>query len=347
MRKATMGITVQGIGVVGGFGTGVEALARALATGESRPGLLAVPMAEGCLELTAFRADTSRLEDFIPRRSLRRVDRYAQLGLLGAHLALADAGLLEENRAGMGLVLASGFGATATTLALIDSIIADSDVCASPTHFANSLHNAAAANISMALGATGPNLTVSQLHASVPSALLTARQWLAEGRVHRLLFGAVDELSDLTGYTWFRRRGLPRGPMRPLETDEETAIPGEGAAFFVLSGADDAPKHYCSLEPVLTGRGFRPEQLAKRGGRLLLNVDGRREYGSGYAALASQPGVLCHTPLYGSSPVSAAFDVAAAALEMGQEGAEPSLERISCISLTEDDGFGLVVLGRA
>ena len=38
----------------------------------------------------------------------------------------------------------------------------------------------------------------------MPCALLTARQWLLDGRVERVLFGALDELSDLTGYLWYR-----------------------------------------------------------------------------------------------------------------------------------------------
>ena len=71
-------------------------------------------------------------------------------------------------------------------------------------YFANSVHNSLATNISLLLGATGPNSTVSQFHLSVPAALQTAWLWLAEGRVHRVLFGAVDELSELIAYAFYR-----------------------------------------------------------------------------------------------------------------------------------------------
>jgi 3-oxoacyl-[acyl-carrier-protein] synthase II len=169
-------ITVQGIGVVGGFGIGSAALAQALTTGQSPRSILTVPSGTGTMELSTFRADTTLLNDFVPARTLRRMDQFTKMGLLAAHLALADAGLPPAGQDGLGVIIASGFGATTTTYALLDSIINDGDACTSPTHFANSLHNACSANISIGLGATGPNLTVSQFHLSVPSALLSARQ---------------------------------------------------------------------------------------------------------------------------------------------------------------------------
>jgi 3-oxoacyl-[acyl-carrier-protein] synthase II len=288
------------------------------------------------------------------------MDHFTRMGLLGAHLALADAGLGVSGLEGLGVILASGYGATATTYALLDSILQDGDTCASPTHFSSSLHNACAANIAIQLGCTGPNLTVSQFDLSVPSALFTARQWLLDGRVERVLFGALDELSDLIGYTWYRQRGLPRQePMEPLRAHEETAIPGEGAAFLVLSRVAEARPGYCSLEAVATGRGLdRPPSSDL----LVLNADGRKELGPRYAAMAQGSRVACATPLYGSLPASPAFDLVAGALMLrsGRAFTSPGgcdfgadvvvagpLEgsRISCLTLAEEDGYGLVELG--
>lgn len=361
-------ITVQGIGVVGGFGTGIDALAKALATGESPRSILTVPTGTGPVDLTAFRADTTLLKDFVPARTLRRMDHFGKMGLLAAHLALQDAGLAsvggEASLEGLGVIIATGFGATTTTYALLDSIINDGDACTSPTHFANSLHNSCSANIAIGLGATGPNLTVSQFDLSVPSALLSARQWLLDQRVERVLFGAVDELSDLIGYTWFRNRGLTRpDPMCPLRTQAETALPGEGAAFFLLSRVDEAQAGYCTLEGVATGR--RLDRMPSPPELLLLSADGRRERGDRYAALAKGSPISCFTPLYGSLPATPGFDLAAAALLLKGGWVFPTPEaagcdfpaevapagpseasRVSCLALAEDEGYGLVELGK-
>jgi 3-oxoacyl-[acyl-carrier-protein] synthase II len=231
----------------------------------------------------------------------------------------------------MGVVIASGYGATSTTFAFLDSIINDGDICASPTHFANSVHNSAAANISIMLGAKGPSLTVSQFDMSVPSALLSARQWLAEGRVDSVLFGAIDELSDLIGYLWHRQRDTGRsGTISPLATGEESSIPGEGAAFMLLT-RKDANRSYCMIDNVDTGHLFERKLAVPGDALLLLGADGRKELGGRYrAAVPEQSRVACYTPIYGSMPAGAAFDLASAALILQNGRAYPISAAAGC-----------------
>lgn len=362
-----MRIAVKGIGVTGGFGCGVAELGRALAGGGSRPGSITAATAGGEVELPVFRAATERLEEFCPTRSLRRIDHFSRLALLGACLALADGGMLGADHRRTGLIVASGYGATAATVAFLDSIITGGDVCASPTHFANSVHNAPAAHISIMLGVTGPSLTVSQFDMSAPSALLSARQWLAEGRVDHVLFGAVDELSGVLGYL---RRRLPGGPgraaMAPLQTMAETAVMGEGAAFLLLCRDEGNGGGYCAIEEVATGRLSEGEPPLPADALLLLGADGRREFGGRYrAAVPASARIACYTPLYGSMPAGPAFDLAVAALILrggkvfptpggagcdvpGSVAAAGELDarRVSCLTLAGDHEYGLVTLGR-
>jgi 3-oxoacyl-[acyl-carrier-protein] synthase II len=397
-----MPIAVQGVGVVGGFGCGVERFQQALISGSTHPANYPVVHGGAPLELPAFRADTERLKDFVPIRALRRVDRFSRLGMLGAYLALEDAGILSEGRyERLGVIIATGLGPTGITFAFEDTFIQAGDMCASPTYFAHSVHNSVAANISLLLGATGPNCTVTQFHLSVPAALQTAWLWLAEERVDRVLFGAVDELSELIAYAFYRRYGVPPAEgMNPMVTRVDSAVIGEGAAFMLLSRREESREGYCLLDRVDTGRhlrslppwsekivsshpGARP--LTESGGSgvlgqetcgspegsaearqelLVLGADGRRELGAGYASLATGMRLSCFTPHYGSSPAGPAFDLAAAALMLKggvtfptpdrdrcdfsarvSEGGTPlTTNRISCLTLGEDDGFGLIRL---
>jgi 3-oxoacyl-[acyl-carrier-protein] synthase II len=351
-------ISIQGIGVVGGFGCGIQALRAAALEGSCRPGSLDVPTGQGLVSIPAFRADSRPLEELMAPRLLRRVDALSRMGLLAARLALTDAGLAPAAHDGLGVIVASGFGATATTYALLDSMIQDGDPCTSPTHFAGSLHCSATGLIAMTLGATGPNLTVSQFGLSVASALLTARQWLLDGRATRVLFGAMDELSDLTGYDWFRRHDpAVTGPMRPLSGVEASAVPGEGAAFFLLERGESSRPGYCTLESVVTGSGCQPKPAQEL---LILGADGRRD--ADYLAASAGAQVACYTPLYGCMPAGPAFDLAMAALILkeGQVFATPSdpggfrvapagpleAERVSCLALTEAEEFGRIDLQR-
>jgi 3-oxoacyl-[acyl-carrier-protein] synthase II len=319
-----MRIAVKGIGVTGGFGCGVADLVAALETGSVPVGELTVPSAKGPLQIPAYRAQTGRLEEFVAKRALRRIDHYSKMGLLGAYLALADAGLLDSDLSRLGVVVASGYGATSTTFAFLDSIIGDGDICASPTHFANSVHNAAAANISIMVGAKGPSLTVSQFDMSTASALVSARLWLAEGRVDAVLFGAIDEASDLIGYLWQRRREAQRsGPIAPLNTGAESSIIGEGAAFLLLTRDDGTPT-YCTIDTVDAGSLYAGKIPLPEDALLLLGADGRKELGARYRETVPEGSrVACYAPIYGSMPAAAAFDLAVGALILKKGKAYP------------------------
>ncbi|MGE5284242.1 MAG: beta-ketoacyl synthase N-terminal-like domain-containing protein [Actinomycetota bacterium] len=365
--SGTARIVIEGVGVVGGFGCGVHELSRALTGSPRPPGTLALSTGSGPATVPAFRADVSRLEEFIPVRTLRRIDHFSRLGLLGSHLALADAELPEADRHRLGIVIASGYGASGMTYAFLKSFINEGDIGASPTFFSSSVHNSAAAHISIQLGAKGPNLTVSDVHLPVPSALATARIWLAEERVQRVLFGAVDELSELTGYIRYRSRDTsPTASMTPLRTEVESSIPGEGAAFLVLARENASRGGYCTLDASTTGSLPIPGFPFPEHGLLVLGADGIPGSGRRYAEVARNARVACYTPLYGSLPAGPAFDLAAAALILGggevfpspggafrdfpatvPVGGEPvGAGRISCLTLAGDEAYGLTTLGR-
>jgi 3-oxoacyl-[acyl-carrier-protein] synthase II len=323
-----MRIAVQGVGVVGGFGCGVQDFALALARGSTPAGVLQVPTGR---EIPALRADPSPLDRFVPRRNQRRLDFFSRMTALGAHLALEDAGVLAEDHGTLAVVVASGYGATGATMALIDSIIEGGDACTSPIHFAGSLHNTPAAHLSILLGAKGPSLSVSQFQLSAPTALMAARLWLEQGRVERVLFGAVDELSELIGHLWARQGELER-PWGPGPA-------GEGAAFLLLSSHEEAREPYCILEQAVTGQGPAP---ALAPGSLLLLDGGEDPAASGLPAHRL-------APVYGHMPPAPAFDLAAAAILLRQgedgppgfrdaRGAAP--ESIACLTRA-DEGFGL------
>ncbi|UFS69375.1 beta-ketoacyl synthase chain length factor [Geomonas sp. RF6] len=341
-----MRMIVRGIGVAGGFGCGVADLSAALQGGSVVPGEFTVPTGSGPVQIPALRASTARLEEFVAKKALRRIDHYSKLALLGSSLALQDGRMLGQDLSRLGLVIASGYGATTTTFSFLDSVIADGDALASPTHFANSVHNAAAAYITMMLGVKGPSLTVSQFDMSVPSALASARQWLAEGRVDQVLFGAIDEISELVGYLWHRRSQTGAAGR---------TIPGEGAAFFLL-GRDEAEEGgYCAIDDVFIGRSCA-QSVAARDPYFIVR-------GSGEGSFRKSGGIpegRClgeYAGIYGSTPAGAAFDIAIAALMLkegrfvagkGAAGGVEGIEAGHICTVTESGtgGCGVVQMSR-
>jgi 3-oxoacyl-[acyl-carrier-protein] synthase II len=304
-------LAIQGVGVLGGFGCGVAELERRLALGPAAPGELSVPFEGEEIRLPAQLADPTALERFVSKRATRRTDHFSRMALLGAHLALEDAGALECPRGRMGVVIATGYGPTRTTFSFLDTVLDDGDACASPTHFSNSVHNAPGAHVAIQLKATGPSLTVSQFEMSVASALLTAQSWLAEGRVGSVLFGAVDEACAVLGYCWKRYFSSSRSlQIAPFALDRQSAVPGEGAAFFLLDRAREA--RYGHISRVSLGRAGKGTFSS---GPFVLNADGHPACSAPYRGLLSGPAkVAAYTPHFGSLPVGQAFDLAVAAL---------------------------------
>lgn len=312
---------VRGIGVAGGFGTGVAALRGALAGAPSGSAgqNAATGDAAGCRP-----ADTASLADFVDRKALRRMDTISRLSILGASLALRDAGV-ERVDERMGVVLATGYGPSGTTLGFLDSFIESGDACSSPTLFSSSVHNAPAANLSTLLGVTGPNLSISQFEVSASSALLTATLWLAEGRVDRVLVGGVDEYGPVLGYCWRRLFGEPDAAgCHPLETRRQSARPGEGSAFLLLERPAGGTASEVVIETVRMGRVEGASAAAIPADRLLiLGADGHRRCAAAYERLVPRgSAVTTLGHLWGSFPTATAFDAAAAVLLL-QDGRTP------------------------
>ncbi len=361
-----MRLAIQGLGMIGGFGTGVAALRSALQSKTVVTQPLTVDHHDGVNDnFFAYRAATTELERFLPKRELRRIDHFSKMTLLAAHLALEDAGLLDADPSRIGVVVASGYGPLKTTFNFLDSYLDFGYSCSSPTHFSNSVHNAAAAHVSMQLKLTSPSLTVTQFEMSVASALLSARQWLEEGRVERVLFGAVDEYCEVLRYC--RRHffgGGEQGPLRPLDLDAQTAMVGEGAAFMVL-GRDDGSAAYAAIDSVVLGNHpIVPVELPQEA-LMVAGADGHRECGRWYAeTLKNRPAVAC-SPYYGSFPAAAGFDLVVAALMLrderiyaGPQGATMGLDatigdslkakgaQLACLKFGPGGDYGLICLSR-
>ncbi len=310
-----MRMAIQGIGVTGAFGSGVDALRNALQTGS-------IP-AENKTVAEGYRAPIERLTEFVPKRALRRIDHLSRMALLGAYLAIEDADLDSIDRSRMGIVIATGYGTLQTTFKFLDSYLDFGYACSSPTHFSNSVHNSAAAHVSMQMEATAPSLTVTQFEMSVPSALLTAQQWLAEGRVDQVLFGAVDETCDVLHYCRQQLFGdsKPKS-IRPFAFNEQSAIAGEGASFMLLATSHEAAP-YGYIDTVQVGNHtVSPLQLPATD-LLIIGADGHRECGNSYQQLLGKTPAVAYAPLYGSFPTSVGFDLAVAAVSLQDDNVYP------------------------
>ncbi|MEA1924080.1 MAG: beta-ketoacyl synthase chain length factor [Pseudomonadota bacterium] len=305
-------LAIHGIGPVGAFGAGLDELRSAL-KGEKKvePELTEIETDRGIYNLPIFRASTKTLTKFIKGRELRRLDHFSRMALLGACLACENSGqMLSGERTG--LIVASAYGASATTFSFLDSVIEGGDALASPTLFSNSVHNAAAAHIAKHLKITGPNLSLTQGRLSVPMALLTAAQWLAEGRVDTVLCGAVDEYCEVLGYCRqsYHNRKVPatEGNHNFSPRPDRLDGPGEGSLFFRLSRAREIEAAYGYLEKLELNSPKLPSPVP-----FIYSPEACAENSElGFSQFKHRL-PLDLAQICGSFPIALAFDLAAAA----------------------------------
>jgi 3-oxoacyl-[acyl-carrier-protein] synthase II len=206
-------------------------------------------------------------------------------------------------------------------------------------------------------------LTVSQFDQSLASSLLAAQQWLDDGRVDAVLLGVVDEYCSVLGYCWERFFGCCKdAKMQPFDSSRNSAIAGEGAAFFLLQEDSPGWPCYARIDRVDMGHlGGKSLQFCVDQ-PLILSCEGIAATVNYYRQqLTEKTKVACYSPLYGASPVTHAFDLAVGGLALQHGGLFPSAaiggdigesvvttelpcQSLSCLRLGSDGEYGAIHL---
>jgi 3-oxoacyl-[acyl-carrier-protein] synthase II len=306
-------IGIYGMGVIGGFGCGKEALSDAL-HGSLKGELPALQDMKAGRDdettLPSLMADLSPLRQHFKPMKLRRVDRFSQMALLTATECLGETTPLAGDDTA--LLLASGYGAAKATFGFLDT---SRESAPSPTHFANSVHNSATSTIAIFHKLKGPCCSVSQFEMSFASAMASARAWLESGKMKSVMVIAADEYCEVNWNSRLRFFGQPEGELAPHDSARHTAIPGEGAACFLLERCDDrdTPPPYGYLTHASVTRDGKTPQgwQADDNQFAILGLDGHKVCHRFYTPWADMK-QAAYSRLFGSLPTSQALDMAVA-----------------------------------
>ena len=342
----TCRMAIRGIGLAGGFGCGNQAALNALRDGGRPNDVLSFQASKGKIDYPVYLADPEPLKGFISPRKLRRINKYSRLAALAACLALQDAGRdIPCQCSDTAVIVASGYGASSTTFAFLDDIIKEGDRFASPTQFSNSVYSSAASNVTILLQIKGPCLTVTQFEMSTIAALLNAQVWLTEKKVNAVLLGGVDQINQVLLYCYhsFWPSEIPQEIM-PFNYDRQTAIPGEGAAFMVLTRDEGEVPPYGYIDTVSweSRRAGTDDYTVPDDIMLISGFDGHRACGLQYRKLlrSVDPGrIKSFSMIYGSMPCGQIFDLALASL-----AARHKLTPSSCCSIKLDANNNIGVI---
>ncbi|MFC5826900.1 beta-ketoacyl synthase N-terminal-like domain-containing protein [Nonomuraea insulae] len=152
------------------------------------------------------RADVD-VNDFLPAKQRRRMDRLGMFAVIATRLALADAALpiVDGNRERVGVIFGTGIGPMESMERFARPLFEEGPRAANPAVFPNTVYNAAGGQVAMHLGAVGPASTVTTGHAASAGALIYARDLVAGDRADAMVAVGADTLTDTVAEAY---RGL-------------------------------------------------------------------------------------------------------------------------------------------
>ncbi len=242
-------VAVTGWGVVSPWSGGPAAVQAAVNAGQSAVRRLDLRSDGPWPARTAVWIDDFDSRAHFSAAQLNNLDRTSQFALVAARAALAMASPASlPGREACGVHVGTGMGSAHSLEATYRSFFGDGTTRLKPLTVPTGMNNAAAAQLAIETGFTGPNLTYCCACASSAVAIGEAMRRIQHGEVDLMVAGGSESLV-VPGvvYAWEALRTLaetdPLDPARsckPFSKRRSGLVLGEGAAFFVLEAWDSA-----------------------------------------------------------------------------------------------------------
>ena len=241
--RAFRRVVITGVGAVTPIGTTADGLWDGLAARTSAVRTITR------FDPTPFRSHmAAEIPDFRPQDHLdakraKRLDRFSQLAVTSARLALADAQIEPRTEDGdrVGTMMGSALGGVAFAESQVHRYLADGPRGLDPSLALAVFCGAASCNIAIEFGFTGPNATNAMSCASGTIAVGEAFHVVRDGRADVMLAGGAEApLAPLTFAAFSNIRAMstrnddPARASRPFDASRDGFVMGEGAAVLVL-----------------------------------------------------------------------------------------------------------------
>lgn len=256
-------VVITGLGPVTPIGTGAQAFAQAQRAGKS--GVTRTTCYDPQHVASKIAGEVKEdLGEWVDAREARKLDRYVQLALAGAQLAVEDSGLSADEIAGerTGTVIGSGIGGI-KTFEDQSRVMFERDASRlSPMFVPMMIANMATGHVAMKYGATGPSSTVVTACATGTGAIGDAARYIQLGLADLMIAGgseaAVTELA-MGGFANMKalstRNDEPEKASRPFSASRDGFVLGEGAGVVILEEYEHAKKRGATIYAEIVGYG--------------------------------------------------------------------------------------------
>jgi len=194
--------------------------------------------------------------DYINRKDAHHMDRFAQLAVAASRQAMEQSGLKidSNNQDSIGIVIGSGIGGLSTLFHQTKILLERGPSRVSPFLVPMMISDMAAAQVSIALGAKGPNLCVTSACSSGSDAIGAAYELIRQGDAEVMITGGSEAIINPIGISAFNalhalstRNDAPQQASRPFDTERDGFVIGEGAGILILENFNHAQKRGANI----------------------------------------------------------------------------------------------------
>ena len=204
-------------------------------------------------------------EVWIDKKSCKKMDRFIQLGMAAGLDAMADCGLeiTETNAHRVGVHIGAGIGGLTTIEQQTKTLFERGPRRISPFYIPSSIINMISGNLSIALGARGPNLAIVTACATGTHSIGDAARLIEYGDADVMFAGGAESSITPTAMAGFgnartlsSRNDDPEAASRPWDKGRDGFVMGEGAAVLVLEELEHARNRGAEIYAELAGFGL-------------------------------------------------------------------------------------------
>lgn len=257
-------IVVTGIGVISPIGIGKDKFFQSLKEGKC-----------GIDYITRF--DTTNFDakiagevrdfdpcEYIDKKECRRMDRFTQYAVAASKLAVSDAGLdiNSVDKDMFGVCIGAGMGGLETLEAQHDILREKGPGRVSPFLVPMLIANIASGNVSIALNAKGPSITIVTACASGTNAIGEAFRIIERGDADIMITGGTEAPITplaLAGFCAMKalstRNDDPKTASRPFDKDRDGFVMGEGAGMLIIEELEHAKSRGVKIYGEVVGYG--------------------------------------------------------------------------------------------
>ncbi len=258
-------VVITGLGAITPLGNSVSETWKGLTNGVS--GADSISLFDASKFKTRFACELKNFNptDYLDRKEVRRLDRFAQTALISAKEAVEHAGINGDqiDAEQVGVIHSSGIGGLNSLCSdLKKYYTGDGTPRFSPFFVPKMIVDIAAGHIAMKYNFRGPNFAVVSACASSTNAIIEGLNYIRMGKAKVIVAGGSESVINEAGLGGFNamkalseRNDSPQTASRPFDLDRDGFVMGEGSGTLILEDLEHAKARGATIYAELSGGG--------------------------------------------------------------------------------------------